>query len=471
MRYTRRRRRWGRRRRFWRRPYRRRRFARRRFRRGRGKRRRGRRRVRWLFEFMPRFWRRCIIRGWWPVLATGYRPPDKTHNTEAKQMSSFKPQTCFGMVNVRGWFYGNNYVNFGGYSCGTFSLTSLYQEHLMMRNRWSQSNCGFDLGTYRGTKITFVPHPQLDYLVYVDAEYRDFNLWMKQCMHPAVLITHPSTRLIRSIAHGGPRRRLPKMFVPPPSTMNSGWSWMKDLAGQGLFAWWVCWLDLHNPWFAHVEDPNVVKWWDKGQENQPPTWYQDWFDLQQMSVGDQIMAVYGSGKIGDVPSNFENGNRYDKLAYGPFIYKNKPNAQVDYGFPQITFFYKSYWQWGGSTTTIKKVCNPEQDAIAGDVTFLRNFGKIELKELKLKGLQDSDWRSQNKGPTQETHWQKWHEAQRKKWHGGKDGNWPDLTQMGEAPDLSTNYDNKLQPRYRTTSDGRFRYGWDPDRTPQWRPKY
>nr|QIJ55538.1 ORF1 [Lepus torque teno virus 1] len=470
MRYYRRRRgrRRGFRRRWRRRGYHRRRFTRRRF--GRGRRRRKGRRVRWLFEYMPRFFRRCVIRGWWPVLATGYRPPNKDQNSAAKQMSAFKPQTCFGMVNVKGWFYGNNLVNFGGYSCGTFSLSSLYQEHLMMRNRWSQSNCGFDLASYRGTKIMFVPHPHLDYLVYIDSEYRDFSLWMKQCMHPAVLLTHPNSRLIRSIAHGGPRRKLPRIFVPPPSTMNSGWSWMKDLAGHGLFAWFVCWLDLHNPFFAHVEDPNDVKWWDKGRENEPPSWYADWFDLQQMAVGDQIMAVYGENQIGQPPGDFKT---ITDTANWPMDLHLQEQAQCTAGLRVSTdhLLLQVLLAMGRQYHDSEKICNPEQDAIRADVTFLRNFEQIKLEKWKLKDSWDNQWGQQTQGPQTQTHWKKWKADQERRWHGYPDAPWPDLSQWPDGNNLRQNPEANLQKEYSTTSDGRFRNSWDPDRAPQWRPKH
>nr|QIJ55535.1 ORF1 [Lepus torque teno virus 2]QIJ55550.1 ORF1 [Lepus torque teno virus 2] len=478
MRYTRRRfrRRWGRRGAYRRRRWHRRRYARRRARRGRRwRRRKGGRRVRFLFEYMPRFWRRCTIRGWWPVLATGYRPPSNTDNDAAKKMKSLKPWTCFGMAHTRGWFYGDNLVNFGGYAVGTFSLSSLYQEHLMFRNRWSASNCGFDLASYRGTKIYLWPHPQLDYIVYFDPEYRDFDKWLEQCMHPAVMVTHPQTKIIRAIANAGPRRKLQKIFIPPPSTMNSGWSWMKDLATQGLFAWYVSWIDFHNPWFAHVEDPNDIKWWSKGQVNQPPSWQKDWLDLQKMPVGDQVLATYGVNNFTTAPqADWYKNNRFIHLGYGPFIYKNKPNPSVDWGYPQITFFYKSYWQFGGSTTTLKTICDPETVIGMEDFAFTRNFNGLALTKWNIRDVADSIGTA-SKQPSTQAEWNKWADKQQGRWYGRPHSKWPDLSKFGSSTTElvgTTQKEDLLQKDLkRIRPGGPARYSWDGNDFPQARMKF
>lgn len=237
---------------------------------------------------------------------------------------------------------------------GTFSLASLYAEHLMYRNRWSQSNCGFDLATYKGTKLYFTPHATYDYIVYVDQEYRSFEIWQKQCMHPGVLITHPKARIIRSIKNGGTRRKLPKMFIPPPSTMNTGWQWMNLIATEGLFAWFTCWLDLEAPWIGNVSDPNTVRWWETGKKDSPPDWVKNAVEMQGKDITQAIAAFYQN-------LSQAGNNKFFNMGYGPFILKGIYNQAADHrvDYPQMLWFYKSYWQWGGSTTTIKNVCDPK----------------------------------------------------------------------------------------------------------------
>lgn len=294
------------------------------------------------------------------MIVTGTKAPkSNADNTDVEKYSCFKPWFPFGSQYVNGWFYQNQNLVLGSYSMGTFSLQSLYAEHLMMRNRWSQSNCGFDLATYRGTKLYFMPHPEYDYIVFIDAEYRDFKTWAKQCMHPAVLITHPQTRIIRSLKNAGPRRKLPKMFVPPPSTMNTGWQWMQEIATAGMFAWFMCWIDFTAPWIGNVEDPNTVKWWSTGSAVSKPDWFKNAIEMQGKNMDEAMKAFF------DISNNrkVSNGNKFDMIGYGPFIFKGVyargDPGRIDY--PQVCWFYKSYWQWGGSTTGLKDVCDPKTE--------------------------------------------------------------------------------------------------------------
>lgn len=286
------------------------------------------------------------------MLITGWKSPG-TDNTDALKNASFKPWFPFGTSISNGWFYSDHQIILGSYSMGTFSLQSLYAEHLMMRNRWSQSNCGFDLATYRGTKLYLQPHPRYDYIVFVDAEYRDFKTWAKQCFHPAILITHPQARVVKSLRTGGPRRKLPKLFIPPPSTMNTGWQWMSNIASAGLFAWFVCWIDFDSPWVANVDDPNTVKWWSTGSKQAKPTWFTKAIEMQGYDCKTALSKFYDNGNKVSV------GNAFEQIGYGPFIFKGVFADQGRREYPQVTWFYKSYWQWGGSTTSLKDICDPK----------------------------------------------------------------------------------------------------------------
>lgn len=294
------------------------------------------------------------------MLITGRKPPATSQSgggdDEAAKNASFKPFQPFGTYLSNAWFYREHNLILGGFSSGTFSLSSLYSEHLYYRNRWSQSNCGFDLATYRGTKVYFQAHRDYDYLVFIDPEYRSFEEWIKQPLHPAVLLTHPQTRIIRSIRNGGPRRKMAKMFVPPPSTMNTGWQWMPEIAKEGLFAWFTCWIDLGSPWIGNVDNPNQVRWWSTGSTTEKPKWVVNSIAMQGKTVQEGLNTYYSwnSGKSVNPASETYH------LGFGPFVFKG-PHAGDSNLYPQMVWFYKSYWQWGGSTTSIKTVCDPKDN--------------------------------------------------------------------------------------------------------------
>ncbi|QIJ55578.1 ORF1 [Marmot associated torque teno virus] len=340
------RRRWWRRRRGYRRRAHRRRF--------RGRRHRGRK-VLYLKEVQPRYRVRCVIRGWWPVLVSGFHSPLSTDDNKKKN-DSFKPTVAFG--EQTSWWYSRftGDLILGGYCMGAISLNGLYDEHKAGRNRWSRSNCGFDLVRYLGSTVYFVPHKFLDYIVYIDPEYKTMDLFKKQSMHPAAMLTHPNTRIIRSIEHGGPRRKLPRFRIPRPAHWDDGWIWMSDVAKWGLFAFYVSWIDLESPFIAHVDDPNNVKWWsDTGTTaEQGPKWMSKFKEQQNKAPGQQLTDFYG-GLTNSVPQD-----DVAKLDYGPFILKAPGPGQVGGlpTYPQITAFYKCHFLWGGSTAGIKEVCDP-----------------------------------------------------------------------------------------------------------------
>lgn len=162
---------------------------------------------------MPKYYRRCVIRGWWPILICRKQLIDNRNSLGNKDFKlQFNPQAKFG------WRADDNTCDIwtGGWAIGTFSLTHLYYEFTMWRNRWSASNCGFDLAKYHGTKLTFVPHKNLDYLVFIDTKYRDTTVFRKQRLHPALIITHPQTRIIWSYSKKN-YKRLPSIWVPRPN--------------------------------------------------------------------------------------------------------------------------------------------------------------------------------------------------------------------------------------------------------------
>lgn len=348
-----------------RRPYRRR--AHRRL--GRRRRRRPYRKVSILTEIEPKNQRKCVIRGWLPVLIngigtlTGLNIDIKRAEDQTKLLAAFKPQFQFQQVTATGWENWHSKVDhlaLGGWSLGVMSLEAFYQEHTDKRNRWSTSNCGFDLVKYLGTKLYFVPCPYQDYIVYIDEEYHSTEEMMKQCLHPAVVITHPKSRLIRSIKNGGPRRKLPHMWVPRASNMSSSWHRSKEIANWGLFAYYCAFVDLGCPCIAQVNDPNIQTWWKNRSNNNPdPDWYTYWMQFQKLS------GQAGLEKLGGPPTETDR-KKFEGLADGPFLQKspneycswNKDGAPGARVYSQVVWFYKSFWRWGGTVLTLKQVCNP-----------------------------------------------------------------------------------------------------------------
>lgn len=233
----------------------------------------------------------------------------------------------------------------GTWSVGVLSLWVLYEEHQLYRNRWSSSNCGFDMVEYRGTTLYLEQHSEMDYIAFFDEEYASIESFAQQAtLHPLLLLTHPKTILIKSRKRAGPRRAR-KVFVPRPSWWDSGWKFSKDVAKKGLFVWYVACIDLEHPWIApsfndETDFQNHMWWKDK-------KWKED-FDKYVRTAAQQL---------GD---NWNKNNYDNAIAKGPFmpwvtdLLQEKNNLQ-------LVWFYKSYWKFGGNNLTLKKICNPDMD--------------------------------------------------------------------------------------------------------------
>lgn len=144
---------------------------------------------------------------------------------------------------------------------------------------------------------------------------------------------------------------------------------MKDVCKDGLFSWYVSWIDLDEPWAPRTQDPQDYKWWQTGGIDTPPEWVPKWMELQQLDPADALSKVVDQGgtagiRLTDGTGSISPANMYNKLRYTPFVLKHPGMSGTDPAqppvdsYPQILWFYKSHWQWGGSTVTIKKVCDP-----------------------------------------------------------------------------------------------------------------
>lgn len=285
-----------------------------------------------------------MIRGWHPALIMGL------YLVQAKDDKlKFNPQQPFEFDER------NGEVTPGGWGVWVFSLEGFYLEHQMWRNRWSSSNCGFDLALYFGTKLTFVPHWNREYIVYIDPDYRSQEHFRKQFLHPAVIITHPNSRIIWSYRKKK-YYKLPSIWVPRPSVMYDGWQDMKAICNTGLFYLYIAFIDLDKPWLsdgygneATWGEKEKYEWWKRhlpGQEayipNRPLS--------DQIKKGDWLSGWGYSRAAWDGITN-DPGNIASN--HGPFMPKNQFQQ-----YDQICMFYKSFWMWGGNTLRVKKVCDP-----------------------------------------------------------------------------------------------------------------
>lgn len=307
-----------------------------------------------LWEVNPTYRRKCTIRGVAPLLVVGRAQDtgESNANYEANIMN-FCPEARFYVGNDQAtwwWPWGRSIqIQSGGWTIGCFSLHILWQEHLYHKNRWSASNCGFDLAKYRGTTLYLPQHATLDYIFFWDAEYKDIDHFIKhEKLHPLDLITHPQAILIKSRARAGPRRTR-KVYIPRPSWWPSGWSNMVDIAKTGLFIYYCIVVDLDHPWIGKYQTPKDVNsgaWW------MDTDWYGKWEAWIQNT--DHNTSQTERAKLLSKPDN-------KVIRAGPFFLRNWANEHPEhYIYHQLTLFYKVYWTWGGRSLSIKNICDPSK---------------------------------------------------------------------------------------------------------------
>lgn len=265
-------------------------------------------------------------------------------------LTNFCPEQRFYVGNDQAtWWWPWNksiMIQAGGWSVGCFSLHILWQEHAYHKNRWSASNCGFDLAKYRGTTVYLPQHADIDYIYFWDAEYRDMQHFLDhEKLHPIDLITHPQAILVKSRARAGPRRTR-KVYIPRPSWWPSGWSNMYDIAKTGLFVYYVIAVDLDHPWIGKYQDPSTAQkgaWWFSMD------WYDKWTEFVKDT--DKNTNPDNRAKVKDQPD-------MQTIRGGPFMLRTWKVEHEHYIYKQLTMFYKSYWTWGGRSLSIKSICDP-----------------------------------------------------------------------------------------------------------------
>lgn len=304
-----------------------------------------------LFEVNPTYKRKCTIRGLTPLLIIGrQQDSNESYDSYKKQTTNFCPEQRFFVGADQGtWWWPWNKTNqllCGGWSVGCFSLHILWQEHLYHKNRWSVSNCGFDLAKYRGATMYLPQHADIDYLFFWDAEYKDMQHFLEhEKLHPIDLMTHPQAILIKSRERAGPRRTR-KVYIPRPSWWPSGWSNMQDIAKTGLFVYFVVAVDLDHPWLGKYQNPTTKEtgmWWADMK------WYEDWNTLVKNT--DHNTSPTERSKARD---NAEQSN----IRGGPFLLRQWKVEHDHYIYKQLTLFYKVYFTWGGRSLSIKNICDP-----------------------------------------------------------------------------------------------------------------
>lgn len=275
----------------------------------------------------------------------------------------------------------------GGWGCFSFSLNGIYQAWKAGFGCWTGGNEGFDLFRYFGCKITFFPDPWVSFITSttVDVQGPEYYCWTSYVQPYIMKCMKGRTKIILASADALQRRRLPKMWVPRPSTMNNGWYKTKDMCKFPLLAiktsiydirqqWWDgIWssrpeekTDLYFPWKTSITGGKGTNTYDDGFKGQDYTGYvcgwlsgpKTWGPLSQQKQkitdddwkGDYYTAGSGSGQTSN-----PNKNDGSLIRVGAGDGPNMPKTLPKQGAQLIARFC-FYFQWG-SGTRWADICN------------------------------------------------------------------------------------------------------------------
>lgn len=256
----------------------------------------------------------------------------------------------------------------GGWMVGQLGLESFYRDFQEGRNRWSHSNCGFDLAQYKGTYVTLYP-AQSDYIFWFDTDYGNFNEFktLVSHIHPAILLNAPHTTVVLSKETTG-RYRPKRVWIPPPTVYGNKWSTMSDWNDRGLAIFAITLIDFKFPWIhpgLTFDETRPYDCYDYARntgntkvvvKNQNAKWELSkmWWNCKEGSSAKKADVWYAQWPGWSSENAPLTEAVYDAIAFGPFVKKQQ------FAEAQIVLTYRSKWWWGGDILTMPEpVCNPK----------------------------------------------------------------------------------------------------------------
>nr|UGV34595.1 MAG: ORF1 [TTV-like mini virus] len=201
----------------------------------------------------------------------------KAKKITVKQFQPYTIQKC-KIIGYKCLFQGStknlpvNYIQYiystvppywpggGGWSIMVFSLTSLFEDWEHLENIWTKSNLGLPLVKYRGCILKLYQSYDTDYVaVYdrcwpmIDTELTHPNAAPSRMLQNKHKIVIPSRKT-------NPRKKpYKKIFIRPPSQMQTQWYFQRDICKLPLFMLTTTAVDLLYP-FAnpHAMSNNIT---------------------------------------------------------------------------------------------------------------------------------------------------------------------------------------------------------------------
>nr|UGV36436.1 MAG: ORF1 [TTV-like mini virus] len=147
----------------------------------------------------------------------------------------------------------------GGWSLLVFSLESLYEDFLHIQNLWTKSNAGLPLVRFLGSKFKFYQSADTDYVVsydrcwpMVDTEHTHADscpIRMLQRRHKVIIPSRKSQSR---------KKPYKKVFIKPPSQMQTKWYFQRDICKIPLLMLTATSVDLRYPFCSPQAKSNNI---------------------------------------------------------------------------------------------------------------------------------------------------------------------------------------------------------------------
>lgn len=119
----------------------------------------------------------------------------------------------------------------GGWSVSQFTLRSLFNQHLRLRNWWTQSNDTLPLIRYTGCKFILYRNSSVDYMVtYNNNLHTKASRLLYSSTQPAVMNLLKHRKILTCKQYNKKTRNYKKLKIKPPPQMRNTWHFQYDIA-------------------------------------------------------------------------------------------------------------------------------------------------------------------------------------------------------------------------------------------------
>nr|UGV35377.1 MAG: ORF1 [TTV-like mini virus] len=168
-------------------------------------------------EWQPEKINKLTIKGFYPLFLC---TKDRINNNMVTWLDSVAP---------------HDFPGGGGFAIMQFTIQNLYEEFVKARNWWTKSNCNLPLIRYRGAVFKFYRTEHFDYIVHILRCYPlKANDLLYMSTQPSIMGLTKRSILIPCRQNTTIKKNYKKIRVLPPTQMQTGWHFQKDIANFPL---------------------------------------------------------------------------------------------------------------------------------------------------------------------------------------------------------------------------------------------